>query len=89
MRRLPKLIETWVDKNTTIEIYEDVAPLQNNPDYDVTFYKLRIISEDSKKFPVLTGAINEAKRILHRKNHGKLEEIGTNFDLGGKNETDQ
>jgi len=89
MRRLPKLIETWVDKNTTIEIYEDVAPLQNNPDYDVTFYKLRIITEDSKKFPVLTGAINEAKRILHRKNHGKLEKIGTGFDLGGKNETDQ
>ena len=89
MRRLPKLIETWVDKNTTIEIYEDVAPLQNNPDYDVTFYKLRIITEDSKKFPVLTGAINEAKRILHRKNHGKLEKIGTEFDLGGKNETNQ
>ena len=79
MRRLPKLIETWVDKNTTIEIYEDVAPLQNNPDYDVTFYKLRVITEDSKKFPVLTGAINEAKRILHRKNHGKLEKIGTEF----------
>ena len=89
MRRLPKLIETWVDKNTTIEIYEDVAPLQNNPDYDVTFYKLRVITEDSKKFPVLTGAINEAKRILHRKNHGKLEKIGTEFDLRGKNETDQ
>jgi len=89
MRRLPKLIETWVDKNTTIEIYEDVAPLQNNPDYDVTFYKLRVITEDSKKFPVLTGAINEAKRILHRKNHGKLEKIGTEFDLNGKNETDQ
>ena len=89
MRRLPKLIETWVDKNTTIEIYEDVAPLQNNPDYDVTFYKLRVITEDSKKFPVLTGAINEAKRILHRKNHGKLEKIGTEFDLRGKNEKDQ
>ena len=89
MRRLPKLIETWVDKNTTIEIYEDVAPLQNNPDYDVTFYKLRVITEDSKKFPVLTGAINEAKRILHRKNHGKLEKIGTEFYLNGKNERDQ
>ena len=89
MKRLPRLMETWVSGNTTIEIYEDIAPLQNNPDYDVTFYKLRIISEDSKKFHVLTGAINEAKRILHRKNHGKLEEIGTNFDLNGKNETDQ
>ena len=89
MKRLPKLIETWVDKNTTIEIYEDVAPLQNNPDYDVTFYKLRIITEDLKKFPVLTGAINEAKRILHRKNHGKLEKIGTEFYLNGKNEKDQ
>ena len=89
MRRLPKLIETWVDKNTTIEIYEDVAPLQNNPDYDVTFYKLRVITEDSKKFPVLTGAINEAKRILTRKNYRELREIGTDFDLSGNNEKDQ
>ena len=89
MKRLPKLMETWVSGNTTIEIYEDIAPLQNNPDYDVTFYKLRVISDDSKKFPVLTGAINEAKRILQRKNHGKLEEIGTEFHLNGKNEKDQ
>ena len=47
------------------------------------------ITEDLKKFPVLTGAINEAKRILHRKNHGKLEKIGTEFYLNGKNEKDQ
>ena len=76
MKRLPKLMETWVSGNTTIEIYEDIAPLQNNPDYDVTFYKLRIISDDSKKFPVLTGAINEAKRILQRKITENWKKLG-------------
>ena len=86
MKRLPKLCETWVDGNTTIEIYEDIKTTSS---CQLTYYKLRIIIDDSKKFPVLPGAINEAKRILHRKNFGKLEEIRTDFDLGGKNETDQ
>ena len=86
MRRLPKLCETWTDGNTTIEVYEDIKTTSS---CELTFYKLRIIIEDSKQFPVLSGAINEAKRILHRKNFGKLEEIRTDFDLGGKNEKDQ
>ena len=86
MKRLPKLMETWIDGNTTIEIYEDIKTTSS---CQLTFYKLRIIIDDSKKFPVLPGAINEAKRILHRKNHGKLEKIGTEFDLRGKNEKDQ
>ena len=86
MRRLPKLMETWKEGNTTIEVYEDIKRVRS---CDLTFYKLRIIVEDSKQFPVLSGAINEAKRILHRKNHGKLEKIGTEFDLRGKNEKDQ
>ena len=86
MKRLPKLMETWVDGNTTIEIYEDIKTTSS---CQLTYYKLRIIIEDSKKFPVLPGAINEAKRILHRKNFGKLEEIKADFDLNGKNETDQ
>ena len=86
MRRLPKLMETWREGNTTIEVYEDIKRVRS---CDLTFYKLRIIVEDSKQFPVLSGAINEAKRVLHRKNHGKLEKIGTEFDLRGKNEKDQ
>ena len=86
MKRLPKLMETWEDGNTTIEIYEDIKTTSS---CQLTYYKLRIIIDDSKKFPVLPGAINEAKRILHRKNFGKLEEIRTDFDLGGKNEKDQ
>ena len=86
MKRLPKLCETWTDGNTTIEVYEDIKTTSS---CELTFYKLRIIIEDSKQFPVLSGAINEAKRILHRKNFGKLEKIETDFDLGGKNETDQ
>jgi len=86
LKRLPKLCETWVDGNTTIEIYEDI---QTKSSCDLTYYKLRIIVEDSQKFPVLSGAINEAKRVLTRKNHRELREIGTNFDLDEKNETDQ
>ena len=86
MKRLPKLCETWVDGNTTIEVYEDI---KTTPSCDLTYYKLRIIVEDSGQFPVLSGAINEAKRVLLRKNHGKLQKIGTEFDLSGKNETDQ
>lgn len=86
MKRLPKLMETWKEGNTTIEVYEDIKRVRS---CDLTFYKLRIIVEDSKQFPVLSGAVNEAKRILHRKNHGKLEKIGTEFDLRGKNEKDQ
>ena len=83
MKRLPKLCETWVDGNTTIEVYEDI---QTMPSCELTYYKLRIISDDSTKFPVLSGAINEAKRILTRKNHRELHEIGTEFDLSGKEE---
>ena len=86
MRRLPKLMETWKEGNTTIEVYEDIKRVRS---CDLTFYKLKIIVDDSKQFPVLSGAINEAKRILHRKNHGKLEKIGTEFDLRGKSEKDQ
>ena len=86
MRRLPKLMETWREGNTTIEVYKDIKRVRS---CDLTFYKLRIIVEDSKQFPVLSGAINEAKRVLLRKNHGKLQKIGTEFDLSGKNETDQ
>ena len=86
MKRLPKLCETWIDGNTTIEVYEDIKTTSS---CELTYYKLRIIVEDSKQFPVLSGAINEAKRVLLRKNHGKLQKIGTEFDLRGKNETDQ
>tara|TARA_Y100001938_G_C7778755_1_gene276886 strand:+ start:174 stop:434 length:261 start_codon:yes stop_codon:yes gene_type:complete len=86
MRRLPKLMETWVDGNTTIEIYEDVQTMAS---CELTCYKLRIIVDDSEKFPVLSGAMNEAKKILNRKNHRELYKIGTDFQLSGKNETDQ
>ena len=78
MKRLPKLCETWIDGNTTIEVYEDIKTTSS---CELTYYKLRIIVEDSKQFPVLSGAINEAKRVLLRKNHGKLQKIGTEFDL--------
>ena len=86
MKRLPKLCETWVEGNTTIEVYEDIRTVSS---CDLTYYKLRIIVDDSKQFPVLSGAINEAKRILQRKNHRELWKIGTEFDLKGKNEKDQ
>ena len=87
MRRLPKLVEVWEDGNTTIEIYEDV---QTKPSCELTCYKLRIISEDPRQFPVVSGAVNEAKRILRRKNYGELREIVTDFYLSGKEyETDQ
>ena len=86
MKRLPKLMETWTEGNTTIEVYEDIT---TTPSCELTCYKLRIIIEDSQKYPVQSGAVNEAKRILRRKNHGKLEKIGTEFDLRGKNEKDQ
>ena len=86
MKRLPKLCETWVEGNTTIEVYEDIRTVSS---CDLTYYKLRIIVDDSKQFPVLSGAINEAKRILQRKNHRELHKIGTEFDLRGKNEKDQ
>ena len=87
MHRLPKLVETWVSKNTTIEIYEDV---QTKSSCELTCYKLRVISEDPRQFPVVSGAVNEAKRILLRKNYGELREIVTDFYLSGKEyETDQ
>ena len=86
MRRQPKLMETCTEGNTTIEVYEDI---RSTPSCDLTCYTLRIISDDLRQFPVLSGAINEAKRILLRKNHRKLHKIGTDFDLGGKNEKDQ
>ena len=74
-------METWTDGNTTIEVYEDTRVTSS---CELTCYKLRIISDDSKQYPVLSGAINEAKRILTRKNHRELREIGTDFDLSGK-----
>ena len=86
MYRLPKLMETWTEGNTTIEVYEDT---RTTPSCELTCYRLRIIVDDSKQYPVLSGAINEAKRILSRKNHRELREIGTEFDLSGKNEEDQ
>ena len=86
MKRLPKLCETWMDGNTTIEVYEDI---KTTASCDLTFYKLRIIVDDSGQFPVLSGAINEAKRILRRKNHRELREIVTDFQLSGKDEKDQ
>ena len=86
MKRIPKLCESWTKDNTTIEVYEDIRTTSS---CDLTYYKLRIIVDDSKQFPVLSGAINEAKRILTRKNHRELREIGTDFDLSGKNEKDQ
>ena len=86
MKRLPKLCETWTDGNTTIEVYEDIKTTSS---CDLTFYKLRIIVDDSGQFPVLSGAINEAKRILRRKNHRELREIVTDFQLSGKDEKDQ
>ena len=86
MKRLPKLCETWMDGNTTIEVYEDIKTTSS---CDLTFYKLRIIVDDSGQFPVLSGAINEAKRILRRKNHRELREIVTDFQLSGKDEKDQ
>ena len=43
-----------------------------------------LISKDSRKFPVLTGAIRQAKEILKRKNNRELREIKTNFDKSGK-----
>ena len=89
MNRLPKLIESWEDGNTTVEIWENIGPLPNNSDCDVIHYSLRTIHKDSRKFPVLTGAIREAKGILKRKNNRELHKIGTEFDLRGKNEKDQ
>ena len=79
-------METWTEGNTTIEVYEDIRPVSS---CDLTCYTLRIISDDLRQFPVLSGAINEAKRILQRKNHRKLHKIGTEFDLRGKDEKDQ
>ena len=87
MRRQPKLMESWTEGNTTIEVYEDIRTVSS---CDLTCYTLRIISDDLRQFPVLSGAINEAKRILRRKNYGELREIVTDFYLSGKEyETDQ
>jgi len=47
---------------------------------------LKIISKESRKFPVFTAAVREAKGVLSRKNHRELREIGTEFDLSGKKE---
>ena len=81
MRRRPKLLEVWEDGNTTIEIYEDV---QTKSSCELTCYKLRVITEDPRQFPVVSCAVNEAKRILRRKNYGELREIVTDFYLSGK-----
>ena len=84
MNKLPKLMESWEEGSTTVEIWEEVAALPHNPNCDTMFYTLRIISKDSRKFPVLTGAIRQAKEILKRKNNRELREIKTNFDKSGK-----
>ena len=65
MRRQPKLMESWTEGNTTIEVYEDIT---TTPSCELTCYKLRVITEDPRQFPVVSGAVNEAKRILLRKN---------------------
>jgi len=86
VNRLPKLIESWEEGSTTVEIWEEIGPLPNNSNCDSVHYSLRIISKDSRKFPVLTGAIRQAKEILKRKNNRELREIKTNFDKSGKKE---
>jgi len=84
MKRMPKLLETWEDGNTIVEIYEEIGTLNDNHPCDTMFYSLKIISKDSRKFPVFTAAVREAKGVLSRKNHRELREIGTEFDLSGK-----
>ena len=88
MNKLPKLIESWEEGNTIVEIWEEVGPLPNNSNCDSMHYSLRIISKDSRKFPVLTGAIRQAKEILKRKiiaNCVKLRRILTKVER--RNET--
>ena len=84
MNKLPKLIESWEEGNTIVEIWEEVGPLPNNSNCGCMHYSLRIISKDSRKFPVFTGAVRQAKEILKRKNNRELREIKTNFDKSGK-----
>ena len=84
MNKLPKLIESWEEGNTIVEIWEEVGPLPNNSNCDCMHYSLRIISKDPRKFPVFTGAVRQAKEILKRKNNRELREIKTNFDKSGK-----
>ena len=84
MNKLPKLIESCEEGNTIVEIWEEVGPLPNNSNCDCMHYSLRIISKDSRKFPVFTGAVRQAKEILKRKNNRELREIKTNFDKSGK-----
>ena len=84
MNKLPKLIESWEEGNTIVEIWEEVGPLPNNSNCDCMHYSLRIISKDSRKFPVYTGAVRQAKEILNPKNNRELREIKTNFDKSGK-----
>jgi len=86
VNKVPKLVESWEDGSTTVEIWEEIGTLPHNSDYDTMFYTLRIISKDSRKFPVVTGAIRQAKEILKRKNNRELREIKTNFDKSGKKE---
>ena len=84
MNKLPKLIESWEEGNTIVEIWEEIGPLPNNSNCDCMHYSLRIISKDPRKFPVFTGAVRQAKEILKRKNNRELREIKTNFDKSGK-----
>ena len=46
MNKLPKLVESWEDGSTTVEIWEEVGALPHNSNYDTMFYTLRIISKD-------------------------------------------
>ena len=84
MNKLPKFIESWEEGYPIVEIWEEVGPLPNNSNCDCMHYSLRIISKDSRKFPVLTCAVRQAKEILKRKNNRELREIKTNFDKSGK-----
>jgi len=69
MKKLPTVVETWIHEDKTIEILRHDA----NP----TYYTLRIISENSDKYPVLQGAVRAAQECLTKKLHAKLYKIET------------
>lgn len=69
MKKLPIVVETWSHEDKTIEILRH--------DYNPTFYTLRIISENSERYPVLQGAVQAAQECLTKKLHAKLYKIET------------
>lgn len=69
MKKLPIVVETWVHEEKTIEILRH----DSNP----TYYTLRIISENSERYPVLQAAVQSAQKCLTKKLHAKLYKIGT------------